>query len=1379
MLTKPSLKSYQADPTTLGYAVFGPLFFGMAHYILETARNRGYKKLFFVSRDGYYMKAAYDELARNDDTAPSSHYLISSRKIANASAIDCEQDILRIADVPYNPCSLKSLLVNRFNLTENECKFITPKLLDDKGFDSIDSLVKYDLNHGNFVALALSQQALLIHKSQHQRELYLTYLSSKGLIEPGSCIVDIGYSGTLQSILNKITKIPIGGIYFITWQKSEQLDDANLTYDSFLGHKVSYDHQFNRYIQLFELVFSATHPSVIGMHSAQSDSPGFLFDTFILPQQALLNLALLRNGAMDFVATLAAKTRGQHGLFTELKPRNWAEPAFSFFSRPNSAGATHFKNIFFEDAFGGEGRYLCVQQDDIRAFTEAEALSNSCWTEGTKALFTDETLSFNEPAAPVDTNTYVNNGVAYSYVDLFDGDELSPGYSRFVRPLTSTDTKLAQTLRPDLALHGCVVSLIHDSTLKYLPQLMEGLSRQLFKSWDFVAVDATTTGNVADNLNNWQHVCASLTVLPVASIMSGNASMHDLMGLPQWFAFVPPGTVPRPDLLAEFTMQFVANKELDFVYSDHMFWDSVNHSETPVFKPDWSPELLISEPYVGSVYAVRREILNKTTKRTDFSTPHYFYQHLLEISGQVACTKHIPSILWDSYLSWGETEARDSLNALTSMLTRLGIQGSATTELVVGGVRQYVFNTILFPDTGPSVAILIPTKNRLDLLSRCLESLAKTHYDNYKIYIIDNDSDDPETLAYLSTTKHQVLRISSLNGLFNYSYINNQAVEMVNEDYILFLNNDTEVISSHWLSQMVGWLGFDKIGSVGARLLYEDGKIQHAGIVNGLLYSVLPAPSYKLLDRTDPGYLGHALAVRNYSAMTAACMLTPRALFLEMGGFNEQEFGVAYNDCDYGFRLTKLGYRHVYCPHAELYHYEGKTRGIGVGNDKPSEEAAFVKFYSNWIDPYYNPNLANDRTDFGMSGRTVCTRSIPKIRVLFATHNLNYEGAPLILFDIARGIHSAGTMDVVVLSPCDGPLRERFEAFGIQVCVLDKFEIFNSRDVICYDRALAQIRDCILGLHVDVVFANTILCWWAIDAATDITIPSIWCIHESEEPFSHFDIHGSFLKQSALRCIRYPYQVVFVAYSTRELFEGIRIRNNMSVIQNGFDPSRLIAQTENKTRVTVRADLNIAPDELMILTIGTVCERKNQVELIKALRCLPDALIEKIRVLIVGDRDGDFSRSLHSMITELPTKIAERISVIPQTSEVGPYYLGADIFVLTSRLESFPVVVQEAMYFSLPIVANPTFGVREQVRDGSSALYYQLGDVSALSNQLKRLIESEALRIHLGNNAKISLDILPSYENMVMRHSSIIAEAWLSGLPRKNHIFRQSEFFGN
>lgn len=249
----------------------------------------------------------------------------------------------------------------------------------------------------------------------------------------------------------------------------------------------------------------------------------------------------------------------------------------------------------------------------------------------------------------------------------------------------------------------------------------------------------------------------------------------------------------------------------------------------------------------------------------------------------------------------------------------------------------------------------------------------------------------------------------------------------------------------------------------------------------------MAGPSFKLMPEWNNGYLSYAKVLRNSLAVTAACMLTSRKLFLDQGSFDEQRFAVAYNDVDYCYRLHESGYRVVYCPDAELKHYEGYSRGFA---DNPAEGAAFRKAYGDMVDPYYNPNLSFDNEQFEIASKVIINENVTPIRSLMCAFNLNWEGAPYSQYEMTVHLKKSGIIDPIVYSPYDGPLRKAYEDQGITV------EVFNHplagvSNLNAYENAIHQFKEKIQSWNVELVYGNTLQTFYAIDAAKASNLPSI------------------------------------------------------------------------------------------------------------------------------------------------------------------------------------------------------------------------------------------------------------------------------------------------
>lgn len=390
--------------------------------------------------------------------------------------------------------------------------------------------------------------------------------------------------------------------------------------------------------------------------------------------------------------------------------------------------------------------------------------------------------------------------------------------------------------------------------------------------------------------------------------------------------------------------------EYDLLYSDSDHINRFNHRCDPEFKPDYSPETLHSCNYIGNVFTVRTELL----KDLDH-TPIQLYRYLLELSEKEIHAGHISRVLYQD---------REYEKDTHEVLEQFFHDHHENVKLV-DRKDGTMCETHYVPQTHPLISIIIPTRDHKEDLERCLNSIfAKTAYDNYEIVIVDNNSEEKETLEYFQAVQaaHANVHVHALAIPFNYSLINNTAVrEYARGEYVVLLNNDTEVVSEHWLDEMLGYCERKKIGSVGVRLLYPDGTLQHAGILLGK--GGVADHVYYRYDSTIAGYGCSLQTARNVIGCTAACVMVKRSVYLELGGFNE-EIQVAFNDVDFMLRLWQKGWRNVYLPFVTLIHYESKSRGMDDSQQKYErfnrEKEYMIHTWGKQLrhDPYYNDNFA-------------------------------------------------------------------------------------------------------------------------------------------------------------------------------------------------------------------------------------------------------------------------------------------------------------------------------------------------------------------------------------------------------------------------------------
>jgi len=396
----------------------------------------------------------------------------------------------------------------------------------------------------------------------------------------------------------------------------------------------------------------------------------------------------------------------------------------------------------------------------------------------------------------------------------------------------------------------------------------------------------------------------------------------------------------------------------------------------PHFKPDFSRELFRSYNYLGALVLHHADHLHALGGwREGFDGAEQYDLNLRACEGaRDEAVVHIPHVLVHRQnkadLRAGREPADASEAGLRALEEHVARTGLGATVEPVPGTRGYRLR-LPVPKPEPRVSLIVPTRDRVELLRGCVESIReKTTYTNYEIIVVDNGSHEAATLSYLDELAALPdMRVLSYREPFNYSAINNFAAARAEGSIIGLINNDIVAITPDWLTEMVGWALLPDVGCVGAKLYYADGTVQHGGVILGL--GGIAGHAHRGFPRDHPGYFSRLKLTQNLTAVTGACLIVRREIFEEVGGLNERDLTVAYNDVDFCLRVREAGYTNVWTPFAELYHLESVSRGAEDSPEKLrryQSEMAYMQ--QNWIlnlDPYYSVNLTLDREDFSFA----------------------------------------------------------------------------------------------------------------------------------------------------------------------------------------------------------------------------------------------------------------------------------------------------------------------------------------------------------------------------------------------------------------------------
>ncbi len=518
-----------------------------------------------------------------------------------------------------------------------------------------------------------------------------------------------------------------------------------------------------------------------------------------------------------------------------------------------------------------------------------------------------------------------------------------------------------------------IIVPVYNAPINYLEECIDSVIDQNYENWELcIADDKSTDPEVKKTLEKYKKKDKRIKVVyrkENGNISKATNSAFDI-ATGEYIALLDNDDVLTKDALYEVAKVINKDKTTDFIYTDEDKLNPEGRRCDPYFKADFSPDTLLSNNYICHLTVFKKSLLDEVGGERSEYDGAQDYDLFLRLTEKAKKIVHIPRILYHWRIIPGSTSENISAKpkavdagkrAIEAALKRRKIKGTVDSSNNDG---TYIVSYEI--KNNPKISIIIPTRDYADTLETCLKSIyKKSTYKNYEIIIIDNNSQEQETFDLFEKYKkaHKNFKVLRLECEFNYSYINNEAVKQATGDYILLLNNDTEVITEDWLEKMVMYASRPHIGAVGAKLLYPDNTIQHGGMIIGI--NGVASHAYINMPRTYGGQFGRLKAPFNYGGVTAACLMVEKKKYNEVSGL-EEELKVNFNDVDFNMKLTKKGYYNVFLPQVELYHYESKSRGLDISKEKrqrtQNETAYMLNKWGKELtqDKFYNINYSRN-----------------------------------------------------------------------------------------------------------------------------------------------------------------------------------------------------------------------------------------------------------------------------------------------------------------------------------------------------------------------------------------------------------------------------------
>lgn len=915
-----------------------------------------------------------------------------------------------------------------------------------------------------------------------------------------------------------------------------------------------------------------------------------------------------------------------------------------------------------------------------------------------------------------------------------------------------------------------IITPVYNPAEKFLRECIKSVINQTYDNWELCLVDDASPNKKIREIIK-EYAKSDLRIKYKFRKKNGHIckASNDALKLAtgEFIALLDHDDILWPNALYEVTKLLNTKPQADFIYSDEDKLDLDGTRLDPFFKPDWSPDMFLSTNYLCHLSVIRKKLVDQIGGFRPGYEGSQDYDLFLRVTEKTGKIYHIPDILYSWRKVPGSTAAvyevkeyanEASLNALSDAIKRRKLKASVENGLVPGTFR--VRYKIL---DSPLVSIIIPTKDKVNYLERCIESvLSKTDYENYEILVVDTGSKERRTLDYYrKLKKNKKIRLLNWNKPFNFAAVNNFAVKKAKGKYVLFLNNDTEVISSEWLSAMLEHAQREKVGAVGAKLLYPDNTIQHIGLILG---KEIGATHYGIYHKdstvmTFP-FLNAKDIIRDTSAVTGACLLIKKSKYLRVAGL-DNEFPIDYNDVDFCLKLLDKGLINVYTPFSVLRHHES----ISTGGPKKEEKErtwktvldAKKKFLQKWReageeDVYFNKNIFYVEKDLIALKSLFLTSTPAKKKILIISH-LYWPavGGAEKVFQKWAEILVSKNYDVVVFTTNALSTEDYYKD---SLNTLPSKEYINNVEVIRFDissrshkifkylwklvNKFSFTRNAIgplfFGPHflpvpkeVENQKYNYVV---AGPSPTTTVFYGLILSKLKRIPFylfSHLHIndklHTALANRLLFKCAD---KIITTTSSEEKYFLSLGIpKNKIFKVFNPVDEMVIYKEKDNKSIIKTKS---------YILYLGQEGKHKNIPLLIDAM-CHIWNLGYKNKLVIAGNRT-DFSKEIDSLVNRINNEYKNciiRMNNISDDEKIN--LLDYCLFLVNPSFhESFGLVFLEAWARKKAVIGNSITAVRDVVNDKKNGLIFKFNNENDLFYKMLALLTNPSKRKKMGLN---------------------------------------------